>query len=216
MLRRPLFTCAGLMLALLWPITGLAQSPETKDTKAEQVIQPEISRREMRIPRIDTENYEIGLYAGILSVEDLGAYPVYGVRLAYHVTEDFFVEGVYGMSTISDESLCNLGLCLFPSREEDLSYYALSVGYNLFPGEVFMGKRNAMTSGVYLLAGVGSTSFISESHFTLNVGIGIRVLPVDWLDLSVTVRDYLFESDILGTNKMTNNFELTAGVSVYF
>jgi hypothetical protein len=42
------------------------------------------------------------------------------------------------------------------------------------------------------------------------------VLPVDWLDLSVTVRDYLFESDILGTNKMTNNFELTAGVSVYF
>jgi hypothetical protein len=42
------------------------------------------------------------------------------------------------------------------------------------------------------------------------------MLPVDWLALHVTVRDYIFESDILGTNKMTHNFELTAGLSVYF
>jgi outer membrane beta-barrel protein len=216
MLRRFLFICAGPVLVMLWPITGLAQTPEPKDTNAEQVIQPEISRRDVRIPRIDTENYEIGAYAGILSVEDLGASTVYGVRLAYHVTEDFFVEGVYGMSTISDESLRNLGIALFPSSQEPLTYYAVSLGYNLFPGELFIGKRNAMTSGVYLLTGVGNTSFVNENHFTFNLGIGIQVLPVDWLDLNITVRDYLFQSNLLGTNKITNNFELTAGVSVYF
>jgi outer membrane beta-barrel protein len=207
---------AALLLAIFLPVVGLAQAAETKDTNAEQVIQPQISRRDVRAPAIDTENFEIGAYIGILSVEDLGAYTDYGIRLAYHVTEDFFIEGVYGMSTISDESLCNLGLCLFPTRQQDLTFYALSLGYNLFPGEVFTGKRHAMTSGVYLLAGVGNTTFLDEGHFTFNFGIGLRVLPVDWLDLSITMRDYIFQSDILGTTKTTNNFELAAAVSVYF
>ena len=207
-------TRTGLLFALLLPAVCLAQETEPKQT--EQVIQPEIDRRKVHIPRIDTEDFEIGAYAGILSVEDFGAKPVYGIRLAYHVSEDFFVEGMYGKSTISDQALCDLGLCLFPNREEDLSYYGLSVGYNVLPGEIFIGRGNAMTSAVYLLAGVGNTSFLDESHFTINVGMGIRVLPVDWLALHLTMRDHIFESDILGTKAIKNNFELTLGMSVYF
>jgi outer membrane beta-barrel protein len=216
MYRLSLVIRTAWLLALLLPAIAQAETAEPKDTTAEQVIQPDISRREVRAPNIDTENYEVGLYIGILSVEDLGAYTVYGGRLAYHVTEDFFVEGVYGMSTISDQSLRNLGIVLFPSSQEPLTYYAVSLGYNLFPGELFIGKHNAMTSGVYLLTGVGNTSFINVNHFTFNLGMGIRVLPVDWLDLSIVVRDYLFQSDLLGTTKITNNFELTAGVAFYF
>ena len=182
----------------------------------EQVVEPRVDRREVTIPRIDTEDFEVGAYVGLLSVEDFGSSSVYGGRLVYHVSEDIFVEGVYGQSTVTDEALCNLGLCLFPSREQDLTYYALSVGYNFFPGEVFLSKGRAMTSAVYVVGGVGNTSFLDEDRFTFNFGIGIRMLPVDWLALHVTVRDYLFESDVLGTNKMTHNFELIAGVSVYF
>jgi outer membrane beta-barrel protein len=182
----------------------------------DQVVEPSLDRREVTIPRIDTEDFEIGVYGGLLSVEDFGSNSVFGGRLVYHVSEDFFVEGVYGQSTVTDEALCNLGLCLFPSREQDLKYYALSVGYNFFPGEVFLSKSRAMTSAVYVLGGVGNTSFLDEDRFTFNFGIGIRMLPVDWLALHVTVRDFIFESDILGTNKMTHNFELTAGLSVYF
>ncbi len=205
---------AGLLFALLLPVVGVAQNPQPGETQ--QVIQPEIDRRQVHIPRIDTEDFEIGAYAGLLSIEDFGAKTVYGGRLVYHVSEDFFVEGVYGKSTISDEALCNLGLCLFPNREEELTYYALSVGYNFLPGEIFIGRRRAMTSVVYLLAGVGNTSFLNEDHFTINVGMGIRVLPVDWLALHLTMRDHIFESDILGTKEIKNNFELTFGLSVYF
>lgn len=199
-------TVASAALAADVPAT---QSPE-------QVVEPRVDRREVTIPRIDTEDFEVGIYGGLLSVEDFGSSSVLGGRLVYHVSEDFFVEGVYGQSTVTDEALCNLGLCLFPTREQDLKYYALSVGYNFFPGEVFLSKSRAMTSAVYVLGGVGNTSFLDEDRFSFNFGIGIRMLPVDWLALHVTVRDYLFESDILGTNKMTHNFELTAGVSVYF
>ena len=200
--------------ALLWAEPGHAQSAETKE--AEQVIRPEVDRREVRIPKIDTEDYEVGVFAGILSIEDFGARPVYGARLAYHVTEDFFVEGVYGKSSITDETLCNNGLCLLPSRVEDLAYYSLSLGYNLFPSEIFLGKSYAMNASVYLLGGIGNTTYVDESHFTANFGLGIRILPKDWLAVHVTIRDFLFESDFLGTTKTTNNFELTAGLSVYF
>jgi outer membrane beta-barrel protein len=214
MRKRPPFSCTGLLLALLFPVAVLAQNPEKSAT--EQVIQPEIDRREIRIPRIDTENFEVGAFAGILSVEDFGAKPVYGARLVYHVNEDYFVEAMYGKSTISDQALCDLGLCLFPSREEDLTYYAMSVGYNLFPGEVFPSSKRAMTSTVYAVAGVGNTSFIGEDHFTMNIGVGIRMLPVDWLAVHITLRDHIFESDLLGSQAIKNNFELTFGVSGYF
>lgn len=214
MLKSFFFAGTGLLLALLFPVAGMAQNHETPP--AEQVIQPEIDRRSVNIPRIDTEDFEIGGFVGLLSVEDFGAKPVYGGRLAYHVNENYFVEAMLAKSTISDQALCDLGLCLFPSREEDLVYYAVSVGYNLFPGEIFPSSKRAMTSTVYVVAGIGNTNFVDENRFTLNFGIGIRVLPVDWLALHLTMRDYLFESDILGSKEIKNNFELTLGASVYF
>lgn len=208
------------ILLSLGPATLFAVPAQAADTTApaqtDQVIQPEVSRRDIKIPKIKSSDFEIGVYGGILSVEYFGSRPVYGARLAYHVSEDYFLEGVYGRSTVSDEAFCNQGLCLFPQRQEDLSYYALSLGYNLFPSEIFIGKQYAMNSAVYVLAGVGNTSLVNESRFTFNFGLGIRVLPRDWLALHATIRDYLFNSDFLGTNQLTNNFELTGGLSVYF
>lgn len=211
------FISSSLMLALLAlfvPSAGFAQPDNPGE--GDQVIQPQIDRRDIRTPRIDTEDFEIGLFGGILSVEDFGAEPVYGARLVYHVSEDFFVEGLVGKSTVSDQALFDLGLSLFPTREEDLVYYALSVGYNLFPGEIFLGGKKARTSSVYVLAGVGNTSFATEDNFTFNLGLGIRILPTDWMALHITLRDYLFKSDILGTNEIKNNFEWTFGLSVFF
>lgn len=190
---------------------------QTNDPKSPaEVVDPRVERRDVVIPRIDTEDFEVGLYAGLLSVEDFGSSNVFGARFAYHISETYFVEAVLGKSTVSDEALCNLGLCVLPTREQDLEYYAVSVGFNFFPGEVFLGKNRAMTSAVYVLAGAGNTSFVNEDRFTFNFGIGVRMLPADWLALHVTVRDYIFDSDVLGTNKQTHNFELTAGISVYF
>ena len=42
---------------------------------------------------IDTEDFELGAYVGMLSIEDFESNVVYGARLAYHLTEDFFLEG---------------------------------------------------------------------------------------------------------------------------
>ena len=63
-----------------------------------QVIDPEVDRRDIKEPAIDTEDFEVGAFAGIMSIEDFGSDLAYGVRLAYHITEGFFVEGTVGQS----------------------------------------------------------------------------------------------------------------------
>lgn len=207
---------AGLLLTASLGQPVLADGTDVQNT--DQVIQPEVSRRDVKIPKIKSSDFEVGAYAGIFSIENFGSNPVYGARLSYHVTEDYFIEGVYGRTTISQETYCNLGLCLWSPQqpEQDLTYYAVSLGIDLFPNELFFGRTYAMNSAVYLVAGVGNTNVINENHFTSNIGLGIRVLPRDWLAVHITIRDYLFNFDLLGTNKLTNNFELTGGLSVYF
>ena len=63
-----------------------------------QVIDPEVERREVKEPKIDREDFEFGAFAGIMSIEDFGSDLSYGLRLAYHITEGFFVEATAGMS----------------------------------------------------------------------------------------------------------------------
>jgi hypothetical protein len=50
----------------------------------EPIINPQVERREIRRKRIDTEDFELGAYAGIMSIEDFESSTVVGARLAYH------------------------------------------------------------------------------------------------------------------------------------
>jgi outer membrane beta-barrel protein len=180
------------------------------------VIPAQVERRDVRIPKISANDVEIGGFLGILSVQGFGSKPSAGVRLGYHVTEDYFIEGTYGRSKVSDESYRRLGIPLFSSEQVPLTYYNLSVGVNLFPGEVFVGKDWAMTSVVYLVGGVGNVKFNAENHTAYDFGIGIRVLPKDWFSMRFEIRDHMFNSDLLGKNELTHNFEATLGIAAYF
>ena len=61
-----------------------------------RVIEPEVARRKIKVPKIRSRNVEMGLYYGVLSIEDFGTNPVYGITAAYHITEDFFFQGECG------------------------------------------------------------------------------------------------------------------------
>jgi len=198
---------------LIAPVPATAQSAESVP---EPVIPAQIDRRDVHLPKISANDMEIGVFTGVLSVQDFGAKSSSGLRLGYHVTEDFFVEGTYARSTVSDQSFRRLGIAIFNKERVGLTYYHLSVGCNLFPGEVFLGKDWAMTSAVYLVGGVGNVNFNGEGHTAFNFGIGIRFLPVDWLSTRFEIRDHMFNSDLLGKNELKHNFEMTLGLSAYF
>ena len=204
-----------IFLLMILGISALA-AEEEEQPEQEQVITPDIFRRDIVVPKIDTEDFEITAFYGVLDVEDFGSEPVYGIRAAYHVTEDFFVEATYGESEISDDSFRRLGLPLFPQETQDIEYYALSVGYNIFPGEVFLGRNIAMSSAFYILAGVGNVEFIDEDEFAYHFGAGMKILPTDWLSVRIDFRDYIYETDLLGENEFTHNLEASFNLGIFF
>ncbi len=180
------------------------------------VIDPDVARREVIVPRIDTENYEVGTFVGILSVEDLESHPIYGIRAAYHLSEDFFVEGEFGRSEVSDQIRRTIGQPFFPKKTVSLNTYGINIGYNLLPGELFLGSSRAVSATMYVLGGAGDTSFNNEHYLTYNAGMGVKLLPTDWLSLRLEMRDRIWESDLLGKDKITHNFEATLGVAAFF
>lgn len=203
------------LVACLLSVAVHAETPEAGQ-RQEQVIEPALDRRDIKVPRIDTENFEVSLFGGVLSVEDFGSHPVYGGRFAYHLSEDLFVEATVGASTVTDESFRNFALTIFEEQDQDLLYYNVSVGYNLFPGEIFIWRDHAFTSSIYLIGGVGNTNFDDEDFFTVNFGFGAKVLPMDFLSVRFDVRDHIFSSDLLGESKTTNNIEITGTIGFFF
>ena len=194
-----------------------AAADQDNDAHPPRVIAPQVERRKIKVPQIRSHNVEFGVQYGALSIENFGTNPVYGFTAAYHISEDFFFQGAFGRSQAgrtSFETLSNINL-LTPS-ERYFTYYDLSLGYNFLPGEVFLGRKTAMTSDFYILGGIGSTDFAGDSKFTLNFGGGYRVLPTDWIAVHIGVEDHVFQSDLLGVDKLTNNLEATIGASVFF
>ncbi len=182
------------------------------------IIDPQVERREIRRPQIDTEDFEIGAYYGILGIEDFESHAVYGARLAYHLNEDFFLEATLGQSKAGRTSYENLSgqSELLTDDERDYTYYALSAGWNVLPGEVFVGKNRSYNSAFYLVAGIGSTNFAGDDRFTVSGGFGYRVLPADWIAVHFDVRDHVYDIDLLGEKKIVNNLEAHLGLSVFF
>ena len=86
----------------------------------------------------------------------------------------------------------------YATDQRELTYYDLSVGWNVLPGEVFFGRKRAMPSAVYVTMGAGSTRFAGDDRFTATVGAGLRLLVNDWLAVHVDARDRMFKTDLLG------------------
>lgn len=206
----------------LVPLFALAQTtPPAQQPFNEQVIVPQVDRREVKLPRFPSKDFELGLYAGTYSTENFGTSAVTGLKLGYHITEDVFVQAAFGRTTISDE---NYRLVfpsgIFPEPKRKLTYYNVSAGYNILPGEIFVGRNIAKATALYLIAGIGSTSFnistADQKVQTINIGFGTRLMINDRVSVQLDVRDHIFSLDLLGTRRKTNNIELTGGVSVFF
>jgi outer membrane beta-barrel protein len=180
-----------------------------------RIIQPEVERRKIKKPKIRSEDIELGAYAGIMSLEDFGSNPVYGARLAYHIAEDLFTEVDVGRTTAGLSSIERLA-AVRVTQNRKYTYYSIDFGYNFLPGEIFLGKNYALNSTLYVIGGVGGTRFAGDDRFTINLGVGFRVLPTDWLAVHIDARDYRFATDLLGTNKAVNNLEGSLGISVFF
>jgi outer membrane beta-barrel protein len=212
-----LFLALALVVGTL---TGCGRDRLVRADEAGQppVIEPDVARRDIEPPKIDTEDFEVGVFAGQISVEDFGVNTVAGARFAYHVTEGFFAELAAGRADTELTSFERLSGAaqLLTDSERDYSYYNVSLGYNIFPGESFIGRRRALNMTTYVIGGVGKTSFAGDDRFTVNLGVGMRLMPLDWLAVHADLRDHVFDIDLLGQEKTSHNLEAHLGVTFFF
>ena len=229
---RRTFVHASMLCAMLAPALAVAQQQPAQpqqqpgapsQTSNEQVIQPQVERRPVKLPKPPSKDFEIGLFGGTYSAENFGTSAVGGIRVGYHISEDIFVEAAYAQTKISDENFRQiLGSGIFAQPSETLKYYNLSAGYNVLPGEVFWGRNTAFASALFLIGGVGNTNMIASDKInrrnrqTINYGLGMRVLFLDRFAARIDFRQHVFTFDILGRNVSTKNPELSAGLSFYF
>ena len=195
-----------------------AGDPSALPTQQPQVVEPAVKRRDVEPAAIDTENFEAGLVVGTISIEDFGSSFVYGARAAYHFTEDLFAEATVGTAKAGKTSYEDLSGAanLLTDSERQFTYSDLAVGWNALPGEVFFGGKRAMPSAVYFTLGAGSTNFAGDDHFTVAVGAGFRLLVNDWVALHLGVRNHMFDSDLLGKDKLTQNLQAGLSMTAFF
>jgi len=215
---RSLFLSAALALISSAALADADPPATTGATPAqEQIVVPEVARRDIVVPHFPSNDFQVGAYFGTYSTQNFGASAVGGIRLGYDITEDFFVQGVLAETKVSDKNFRQiLPGGIFPQESETLRYYNLSAGYNILPGEAFVGTKYAFPFTVYLIAGVGSTTLDAQKHATMNFGSGMRLFFNNRFSMQIDARDHIFSMDLLGERERTNNLEFTVGLTASF
>ena len=220
---------------LLIPSTALAFTESSEEDRAKEdgpmlvkeetqawdeasvIVEPEITRKKIDVATIDAQDVEIGAFVGMMNVEDFGTNSLTGVSIAYHVTEDIFASISLGQTTTGQTSFEVISDArLLTDDERKYQYYDLNVGFNLLPGEGFVGDSTAFNSSFYTIFGVGSTKFAGDQRFTFSGGVGYKVVFQDWFAMHVEAKDHVFDIDILGTDKSTHNINFNVGFTAYF
>jgi outer membrane beta-barrel protein len=182
------------------------------------LIEPDVEPVPVDEALIDTENFEIGAFAGVLNIEDFESSLVYGGKLTYHLSESFFFEAGLGFAEGGQTSFENLAgnVQVLTDSDREYRYYNINLGYNVLPGQAFFGEDYAFNTNFYLIAGAGATEFGGDTRFTLNAGAGYQILLTDSLALHLGVRQHYYRIDVVGPEKTSMNTEISTGLSVFF
>ncbi len=215
-IRSLLLNCMVLGLVLSSSISSAEELAIEQVSKP--VIEPEIERMNFEESRINPDNFEIIASVGTLSVEDFGVNLAYGAKLAYRVSENFFVDLSVGTSEAGESSSEILlpGAPILSPEDRKYSYYLVNLGYDVFPGESFVTSNTTFNTALYVIAGAGNTTFAGADNFTFSWGFGYRVVASSFITAYMDVRNHSFNLDLFGSAKRTNNMEISLGVGFYF
>jgi len=180
------------------------------------IVKPDTEQDIVKDSDIDNISMNFGMYAGIINYENFNASHILGLYFSYPFDEDVFVEAEFGVSAINDTEYRNIGLPLFSEEESDVQFLTVLVGYNLLPGEVYWSRDKTLISRFYLIAGVGTMSFDNNDYVSIQFGAGFKMELDKNKSIRFEARDRLMDTDVLGTDKLTNNTEFHLGIDWNF
>jgi outer membrane beta-barrel protein len=212
----PFITASTLLISAL--SFSCTANVEEHEFGSQVQVKADVERRQILDDVLDTENFEIGVQGGIISIEDFESSGWLGAHISYHMTENFYLKARYGQAKggeTSFEKLVN-SAPLLTDEQRELTYYGLNIGYNLLPGEIFLSKDLVLNSIFSIELGAGSTEFAGDEQFTVNVTANYRVFINDWVAWDIGMSDYIFDTQVTGESKTTHNLNFVTGLSVYF
>ena len=208
------------ILLTVLPFAGLLLVSTAVSAQEEDrpLIEPDVRPQKVDEALIDTENFEIGAFAGILNIEDFESSFLWGGKLTYHLSETFFFEANVGFAEGGETSFEKLAgdVQVLSDEDRDYRYYNINIGMNVLPGEAFLTENYAFNTNFYLIGGAGATDFAGDTRFTVNVGAGYQVLLTDSVSIHLGVREHFYRIDVLGEEKTSMNTEVSGGLTVFF
>lgn len=210
----PLLTATVITFAAFSPTVLAVDATITQAVN----VKADVERREVIDDVIDSENFEIGIQGGLMSIEDFESSPWLNAHIGYHISEHFYVKAQYARAKAGETSFEKLANTapLLTDAERELTYYGLNIGYNFLPGEIFFSKDTVFNSVFSVELGGGSTEFAGDEQFTVNLTANYRVFLTDWIAWDIAMSDYLFDTQVTGTSKTTHNLTFATGVAFYF
>ncbi|MBP55523.1 outer membrane beta-barrel domain-containing protein [Marinobacter sp.] len=208
------------ILLTVLPFAGLLLVPTAVSAQEDDrpLIEPDVRPQKVDEALIDTENFEIGAFAGIINIEDFESSFLWGGKLTYHLSETFFFEANVGFAEGGETSFEKLAgdVQVLSDEDRDYRYYNINIGMNVLPGEAFLTENYAFNTNFYLIGGAGATDFAGDTRFTVNVGAGYQVLLTDSVSIHLGVREHFYRIDVLGEEKTSMNTEVSGGLTVFF
>ena len=180
------------------------------------IVKPDPEQDLIKDSDIDNISMNFGVYTGLINYENFNSSYMLAMYFSYPFDEDVFVEAEFGISGLNDTEYRNIGLPLLSEEEVDLQFYTILVGYNLLPGEVYWSREKTLISRFYLIAGVGSVSFDNNNYVSIQFGAGFKMELDKNKSIRFEARDRMYDTDILGTDKLTNNIEFHLGIDWNF
>lgn len=205
-----------LLLALGIGFSSMEALSQEQGSRVEVVKPPERTERARRAA-IDSGSFEVGLYAGALSVEDFSTQLATGLTLSYHISSRFMVQALYAQSDIERATFEEIADGDFLS-DSDRTFERMSVlaGYRLTEGRSFLGGERRFNSYIYALAGPSRVSFAGEDNTGLALGLSYKTVLHHRVTLNLDMRNITVRRSFLGDEKTTHNTELALGLNLMF
>ncbi len=197
----------GLKFAVLVTVLASASSVYAQDEKRSKL-------------RVNQELFDVGVFTGVINIENFPAEYVIGANITFKASEDFFLQYNYLQADISESSFeKNPSNPTFDLGDErSFTHYDLLLGYNIFQGEFFASEGKAHISNLYVVAGIGDTDFGGEQNFTYTLGMGYQIEFFRRYLVRFDYRDYIYKSSlVIGDVESTvHNNQISVGVGYLF
>ncbi|TKB46096.1 outer membrane beta-barrel domain-containing protein [Thalassotalea mangrovi] len=188
-----------IQLTLASALTTVTLSSASAEEDVEQtVIDPVIGQ-----PTIEmhSKDFEVTGFAGLAGLDQVTTNGMFGVRFAYHLTENIFAEGSYSVT----------------GHSNSVTYYDGVIGYQ-FPGQLFVSQNYRYNTATFLVFGGGKTDFENTggAYNTIVGGGGYRVMITDDFNVRFDLRGHVHHQIEGDRDGWSIDFEAAVGLGYYF